>query len=84
MNKALPILFLWDREYKAYCPNTYCQISLNSILMNDKLTCDNFPKSILWVGRWWTSYSDSWYNNVRYIKEKELQHGNIIGTLVHV
>lgn len=84
INAKLPILFLWNKSYGAYFPNTYCQVSFNRAMLKNKPTYDKFPSTFLWVGRTWTEYNDSWFRTIRYIREEELQSSNLIGTLVYL
>lgn len=84
INAKLPILFLWNKSYGAYFPNTYCQVSFSRAMLKNKPTYDKFPSTFLWVGRTWTEYNDSWFRTIRYIREEELQSSNIIGTLVYL
>ena len=84
MDKKLPILFIWDKSYGAYIPNTYSQIFFSSIFLKNTIEYIDFPKNILWVGRYWTEYSDSRFKDIYYIRDEELQKSNIIGTLASI
>ncbi len=80
MDKKLPILFLWDKSYGAYFPNSYRQIFFHKNLLKNKIKYTDLPKTLLWVGRTWTEYNDSEFRTIEYIRDKELQQGSkIIG-----
>ena len=81
MNKKLPILFLWDKSYGAYIPNSYRQIYCSNIYLKNKIKYTKFPSTLLWVGKYWTSSNSSCFRTIDYIRDEELRQGSkIIGT----